>query len=153
MIKKVLHKKITKYLAALIALILVIFLFMNISLYVVFNILTPSICSAEIVTEDISPNNTYKAITFVKNCGATTPFSTQVAIVDSNEEFYLNIQPILTTDTNHGDSPTWEWGGPEIKTEWETDEHLIIYLHPLTRTFKKEMSYYGIDISYKDLNK
>jgi len=44
------------------------------------------LCANEIHKVYMSPNKSFKAVVFERNCGATTSFSTQISILDSNEE-------------------------------------------------------------------
>jgi hypothetical protein len=128
--------------------ILGVFMFVSISFYFALRNLVP-LCSDEIVAEGISPNGNHKAVIFVRNCGATTDFSSQVAIMDNKEKFNSKINAILIADTDHGESPAWQWGGPEIKTQWEDDNNMTIFLHSQARVFKKANIYRGINIVYE----
>jgi len=43
-------------------------------------------CENQIYKEYLSPNKSLKAIIFQRDCGATTSFSTQISILDSDEK-------------------------------------------------------------------
>ena len=45
-----------------------------------------AMCGNEIFQEASSPDNSYKAVVFQRDCGATTGFSTQVSILGTNDE-------------------------------------------------------------------
>ena len=43
-------------------------------------------CGNTIHSEHLSPNKSYKAVIFQRDCGATTGFSTQISIVSAKQE-------------------------------------------------------------------
>ncbi|MEZ5494507.1 MAG: DUF5412 family protein [Pseudomonadales bacterium] len=54
------------------------------ALYIFFTSL-PDMCGNQVFKEIYSPGNKYKAVVFQRDCGATTGFSTQVSVINSNE--------------------------------------------------------------------
>ena len=47
---------------------------------------TSDMCGNEVYTEVMSPNKERKVVVFQRDCGATTGFSTQVSIIESDDE-------------------------------------------------------------------
>lgn len=72
-------KKILKIIASLIALVII-------GLVVFFMFFTGSMCQNQIHKEYLSPNKFLKAVIFQRDCGASTSFSTQISILDADEE-------------------------------------------------------------------
>ena len=72
-------KKILKIIASLISLVII-------GIVVFFMFFAGSMCQNQIHKEYLSPNKFLKAVIFQRDCGASTSFSTQISILDANEE-------------------------------------------------------------------
>jgi hypothetical protein len=74
-------------------------------------------CGNEVLEEAASPSGAYRATTFERNCGATTPFVRIVSIRLSTKDF----DPEETED--------WVFtidGQPTIQVAWKSDKELTI---------------------------
>lgn len=98
--------------------------------------LLASACENEVVSEISQPDGTYKAIVFIRNCGATTRESYQVSIlrrgssIDSSDtgNVFITYSPVSITWSRKNNLDI-EYGSGQI--------------------FKQESRYKGIEINYK----
>lgn len=103
-------KKILKIIVSLIALVALTVIGI-VGLFISF---LGDMCGNQIYKEYLSPSKSLKAIIFQRDCGATTGFSTQISILDSDEEldnesgniFVINghpnnVAPILNWKNNN----------------------------------------------------
>ena len=113
------------------------------------NLFSP--CKNELVAEHRSPNGKYKAVIFVRDCGATTGFSTQVSILRSNGQLKNGKGNLFIADTDHGKIPSNPKGSLEVRIVWDGSKDINIFHHQNTRVFKAEKKVNGINVNYKSL--
>ncbi len=106
------------------------------------------ICGNHVLAQYSSPNNKLKVVTFQRDCGATTSFSTQVSILPSANAIGKESGNIFVADTNHGEAPADQSGGPEVQVNWLSDTHLQVQHHKLVRIHRVESEYEGIKVEY-----
>jgi len=90
-------------------------------------------------------------VVFQRDCGATTGFSTQITMLEIDEELPNESGNIFTSDTDHGKAPSGEGGGPEVRIDVVSRDHINILHHPNARVFKNETQWEGVKISYGEL--
>ena len=113
--------------------------------FVAYNFLSfDDTCQNEVLSELANPNGQVKAVIFQRNCGATTGFSTQVSINEGGN--------VLVADTNHGEAPSDENGGPKVEADWIGNKNLKLSYHPKARTFTKVTSLNDIQITYEEID-
>lgn len=98
-------------------------------------------CGNDVLARVPSPNGSHQAVVFERDCGATTGFSTQVSIVESDETFLQ--QPstwrateqgnVLIIDDDHGAAPQGPGGGPKVDVAWSGEAQLVLTYHPRAR--------------------
>ena len=103
------------------------------------------------IGEHPSPDGKYKAVLFVRDCGATTGFSTQVSLLRSNAQLKNGSGNLFIADTDHGKIPSGQKGGPEVRIVWEGSKDIYIVHHENARVFKAEKKVNGINVNYKSL--
>jgi hypothetical protein len=108
-------------------------------------------CKNELIGEHPSPDGKYKAVLFVRDCGATTGFSTQVSLLRSNAQLKNGSGNLFIADTDHGKIPSGQKGGPEVRIVWEGSKDIYIVHHENARVFKAEKKVNGINVNYKSL--
>lgn len=135
-----LWKKIT-------AVIVVLILFFTIGI-VLFIRSLPDPCSNEVITEVISPNRKMKSVTFQRDCGATTDFSTHVVIIPVESTLEKAGSSIFVATTNKGKAPAGRGGGPEVRTRWLSADKLQIEYHQLASVRRSETKSMGMEILY-----
>jgi hypothetical protein len=73
------------------------------------------LCGNDNLVETVSPNGHLKAVTFRRNCGATTAYSTQVSILPAPQQL-----------PNKGGNIFAQVHEPIILVRWLDDSHLTI---------------------------
>jgi len=120
--------------------------------FVAYNFLSfDDTCQNEVLSELANPNGQVKAVIFQRNCGATTGFSTQVSIIEFGHELKNVGGNVLVADTNHGEAPSDENGGPKVEADWIGNKNLKLSYHPKARTFTKVTSFNDIQITYEEI--
>ena len=66
----------------------------------------------------ISPDKKHKAVVFQRDCGATTDFSTQLSIIETDKELENNVGNIFIIDGEP------KFVSPEIY--WKSDKELVV---------------------------
>jgi len=77
-------------------------------------------CGNEEYRRTTSPNQRWDAVAFVRDCGATTGFSTQVSIVESTRQLPNDSGNVLTFSDNEGAF------ADAIEMHWVADDQLLI---------------------------
>ena len=95
-----------------------------------------------IIQEVSSPDNNWKAVMFMRNGGATTPFSYEVSLMKKEESLGNKIGNIWIADTGG------KMGEVQYEVRWEDKKTLLITIYGTPRIFKKEEKYKEITIRY-----
>src|SRR6476661_7598321 len=90
----------------------------------------PDPCVNEQIGETVAPNGTIKAVTFRRDCGATTKYSVQVSILPTKKPL-----------PNEGGTVFVASGEPSIVVRWVGDRHLSISGGGSSSAFKAEKSF------------
>lgn len=106
------------------------------------------LCANEVISETASPDGKLRAIVFQRDCGATTGFSTQVALLPRTEKFEESTASFFSADTNHGLIPSGPGGGPEVAVHWNSHASLVVSHHPDARIFRSESKSNNVQIQY-----
>jgi len=106
------------------------------------------LCSNEVITEVISPSKKMKAVTFQRDCGATTDFSTHVIIIPIGNTLEKEGNSVFVATTNKGKAPAGRGGGPEVRTRWLSANKLQIEYHQLASVHRSETKSMGTEILY-----
>ncbi len=105
-------------------------------------------CGNTLLSEVPSPHGVYKAVVFERNCGATTPFSTQVSILGARERLGNEAGNAFRSDTDHGAAPSGRGGGPAVEVRWTGVRRVVIRHHPRTRVSGAEERVGEVTIDY-----
>ena len=109
------------------------------------------ICGNHIIDSKFSPNKKYKLLIFSRDCGATTGFSTQISIIDSNEILeQKDTGNVFIADDDHGKAKT-KGEIINLNTRWINNENLVIEYPKNARIYKNDDSEKGINIIYKEI--
>lgn len=106
------------------------------------------LCGNVVLTEYPSPNHKLKVVIFLRDCGATSGFSTQVSILPSASALENEGGNIFVADTNHGVAPAGQGGGLDVQVHWLSDTRLQIQHHQLARIVLAETESEGVKIEY-----
>ena len=114
--------------------------------------LFPGLCGDEIINQISSPEGDFNAIIFERDCGATTSFSTHVALMPNNKPSSSTVRnrkrSVVVADCNHNAAPQGPGGGPEMRLRWLSNKKLEIQYHKLARIINAESMSKGISIQY-----
>lgn len=81
-------------------------------------------CENHLIQEDFSPNKELKTMIFSVDCVATTDFSTQISIVNSDYELEKSDKGnVFIADSDHGNANA-DGEIIQLKTKWIDDETL-----------------------------
>lgn len=97
-------------------------------------------CGSDVFQEVYSPNREYKALVYEYNCGATTGFSTQIALLESDATLHNRTKSVFGANGY----PDWF----NIKLTWEDDTHLVIEHNGKPIPYTAETAYRDISIRY-----
>ena len=71
-------------------------------------------CGNDPINTDVSPDEERVAIAFIRSCGATTPFYTQVSILDKPGKLANEAGNVFIAEGKHPVSVQWE-GNEKLK--------------------------------------
>ncbi len=112
----------------------------------------PEDCRNRIFSDVYSPNNKLKAVLFQRDCGATTSFSSQVAILPADKKLPNQVGNIFTADSNHGLAISGFGGGPKIEIFWVSDSELLIKRESRAKVFYSIPLFENVKIRYEILD-
>lgn len=95
------------------------------------------LCANDVLLRVPSPSRSMDAVVFMRDCGATTGFNTQVSVVPSGG------QPI------EGGNALVLAGRVPIRLKWHSDTHLVVSGIGNARVFHRAIVADGISISYE----
>jgi hypothetical protein len=96
-------------------------------------------CGNEVSQTVVSPSGVLKAVTFSRNCGATTGFNTQVSILVSAGALPNEVG---NTYIANGASP--------IQIKWRSDTELTLVVSNGEAPVKMENHVSGVKVSYEE---
>jgi hypothetical protein len=108
-----------------------------------------SMCGNDIVAEYPSPDGGMRVVVFVRNCGATTDFSTQASLLGPNTQLANSAGNLFTADRDHGTAPAGPKGGPELRVRWTGPSAVVLEHHQRARVFQAERLRGRIDVRYE----
>jgi hypothetical protein len=99
-------------------------------------------CRNELGLEVLQPNGKWKAVSFQRDCGATTGFSTQISIIPANTKLKNKAGNVFTMDSNHGQASL------RVDMEWVDTNTLQIAYPKRARVFSKKERFKNVAIQY-----
>jgi hypothetical protein len=106
-------------------------------------------CANEILNEVRSPTGKMKAVVFQRDCGATTGFSTQVSVLQSDQQLPNEGGNVFVADTDHGIAPSGAGGGPVVEVSWTNETELLVRHDKRARVFHNEPSLGNVRVRYE----
>ena len=95
-------------------------------------------CSNDPLQVDSSPAGDRLAIAFIRDCGATTGYSTHVSIVASSGKLHNEPGNVFVVD-----------GKRPVSVGWRADDHLVIDTAGSGDVFKNLREFEGVNIEYR----
>ena len=110
-------------------------------------LLLDNACESKQIEVLPSKNDELKVVVSTVNCGATTGYSTHVSIIELNEKPEdAGKGNVFVADTDHGEAPSYDHGGPIVTVNWVSDKKLEIEHHQKARIFRTETVVKGVSI-------
>src|SRR5262245_35356226 len=107
------------------------------------------VCGNDVVAELPSPDGKYKAVVFVRDCGATTTWSTHVSVIHWwNWVGRNDVGNALVMDEGDG-APEGPGHGLEASSHCTSDRALVVSRHPQARVFSSASQIDGVTISFE----
>lgn len=107
------------------------------------------LCGNTLLNEARSPDGRYRLVTFERNCGATTDFSTQLSLLEAGEALANEAGNVFIADTDRGIAPSGPGGGPEVRVTWTSARTALIERHWKSRMFKAEARVGEVQFSFE----
>ena len=103
------------------------------------------LCQNQIKMRQLSPNRELKAVVFVRDCGATTSFSSQIAILESSEKL---------TSRDGGNIYIVDEQLDNLKVKWLNNKKLLIETPKVSerKIFEQKRLFKGVEIEYRIIN-
>jgi hypothetical protein len=111
-----------------------------------------SSCENEVVLRIPSSNGLHEAILFERNCGATTGFSTQIAVEAVGRAPSFS-GTVFVADDNNGSAQAAAWGGPWATMRWVTPTELLIRYDVRSAVFRLEEAVENVRIRYEPVDR
>ena len=105
-------------------------------------------CGNEQLSEVASPDRARRAVVFQRDCGATTPFSTQVSILPAGATLPDSSGNVFVADTEHGRADAGPGGGPRVSVRWIAGDTLELRYDPRARIFVQEAHVLGTNVRF-----
>lgn len=106
------------------------------------------ICQNTVASRRFAPDGKHVAVLFQRDCGATTGFSTQVSIFDSDDK-PSGEGNTFVADDDHGAARVGDWEGSWVEMKWLSPERLLIRYAAKSRIFKQNENVSGVNITYQ----
>lgn len=90
-----------------------------------------SLCRNTVVSERLSPDGRVKAVVFYRDCGATTPFTTEISVVPAGEDAAAGGHDgnvFSMTDPQDSDETLSRNGVIEARLDWRSSQQLVIFI-------------------------
>lgn len=104
-----------------------------------------AVCSNETVKVLRSPKGDHRAQMFMRECGATTDFTTQISV---DPGFLHTIGNVFVADAYNG-GKRGTWGGPWADMAWIGPNHLMVSYDDKARIFDQHKVVNGVRITYR----
>lgn len=108
----------------------------------------PDPCERTEVNRVAAPTGDRTAVVFVKNCGATSGYSTHVSLVGPGEAIG-NANEIFSADGDDGAVPLGPDNALALRLTWPAADRLVIEFPAGTRTFTQRPERGPIKIDYR----
>ncbi|HYG98651.1 MAG TPA: hypothetical protein VD837_05925 [Terriglobales bacterium] len=100
-------------------------------------------CTNDVLSETASPDHRYKAVVFIRDCGATMDYSAQVSIIKYDEKLRnADLGNSFVSDSDHGAVM------PSANVQWQSPKSLIINYPGRARTFFTKTKFEDISVKY-----
>jgi hypothetical protein len=105
-------------------------------------------CENVIVSELSSPDHQQRAVIFVRSCGATTAYGTNVSVIGSSERLPDDRGNVLVIDDDHGRVRAGDKGSLPVVLKWTASNEVVVEYPRDARVFRAESNAGRIHIQY-----
>lgn len=109
-------------------------------------------CGNDVYAEVPGPENGLKAVVFRRDCGATTGFSTHVALLRMEDRLPAQPGNVFIADDDHGAARTLPQNVLDLEVKWLSKDHLSISYPSKARVFLKKEELSGVSVEYHPLD-
>lgn len=106
-------------------------------------------CGNELLREVLSPDRKLKAVTFQRDCGATTGFTIQISVLSAGEKLPNEGGNVFVADTNHSEVPSEQGGVPIVDVRWVDESNLLVKHDSRARVFLSKQGHGKVRIRYE----
>ena len=113
---------------------------------------TGGLCANDVLGTYPAPSGQYEAILFVRNCGATTPFGTNVSVLRPGDQLgdeAGNIFLVAAAPSSH--VATNRIGAPLVEVRWLTGDTLLIRHSAGVEIHRQVLIERGVHVRYAAL--
>lgn len=109
-----------------------------------------SLCQNSIVQELPSPDNRHVVVVFIRDCGATTDFSTQVSVLDYGQTIDNSATGnVFIADSDHGLADETDSRTIAMTVSWRSPSTLAILHDSRARVFHAVSEVDDVQVEYK----
>ena len=106
-------------------------------------------CGTSVISKEPSPDHHASVVVFEFDCGATTSFGTQVALLRPGEDLTDNPARVLfSVDSDHGRAAPGPKGGPWVEAHWVEPDSILIRYDAAARIFQQTVVSDGVRVGY-----
>ena len=112
---------------------------------------TNAMCANDVLVEAPSPDGSLRAVVFVRNCGATTRYSTQVSVLPSTRHLPNDFSRLFVAETGYEPSGNDPKGQPAVSLEWLSLTQLEVRYPAGSNVVRQNTKTHGVSVSYDEL--
>lgn len=110
------------------------------------------VCQNTAISSSASPDGHRQAVVFLRDCGATTDFSTQVSILrDSGST--TGGGNLFVADGGSASAEPTAHGGPWVEVIWQGPRHLLVRYDSLAEVYKQRDQVAGVEVTYEPVQR
>ncbi len=110
------------------------------------------LCQNTALSNTPSPDSRLHAVVFVRDCGATTDYSTQISI-GRNPDLPGGGGNVFIADGGSASAPPTDHGGPWAEVVWQGSRHLLVRYDSMAEVYKQEDQVAGVTITYEPVQR
>jgi hypothetical protein len=120
-----------------------------------FDKLGAGVCANQVLETVKSPDGAKNAVVFVRDCGATTDWSTQASVIGIGETISdSDTGNALVIGSDHGKAwPLAIKGWPIIKPQWESPNSLLLHYSKDAAVFLQTKKVSNIEVKFVPISK
>lgn len=109
-------------------------------------------CQNAILSSTASPDGERHAVLFMRDCGATTDFSTQVSILRENGP-PTGAGNLFIADGGSASAPPTDHGGPWAEIVWQGPRRLLVRYDAMAEVYKQQDQVAGVTVTYEPVRR